>query len=264
VQLNADKGHACDNVSPRPSPLSTVTAPPAQRQQGDCTDRRHGRRGLRSLRSQASAGCTWRSARAACNGGSSAAADSTAAGPQQRGRSPRALHQLHDLKHVAAAAQKDITANRFSVCRVAGFYRTVRTPRRSSCFMAEWMQMEGKLHSMSSLLSSFARSTLFTKMTTCGGVQGEDNRRQAVSGTYTSVVAVGRRHMCRGAPCEFAAQCASCAMRCRPSCSGAAGWLPAGWGPPHLVEVQRIQQVVQLPVLLLLLPPAARSRCSVC
>ena len=49
-------------------------------------------------------------------------------------------------------------------CRV---YRAVRTPRRSSCFMAEWMQMEGKLHSISSLLSSFARSTLFTKMTTC-------------------------------------------------------------------------------------------------
>ena len=43
-----------------------------------------------------------------------------------------------------------------------------RTPRRSSCFMAEWMQMEGKLHSASSLFSSFARSTLFTKITICG------------------------------------------------------------------------------------------------
>ena len=65
-------------------------------------------------------------------------------------------------------------------------YKILRTPRRSSCFMAEWMQMEGKLHSISSLLSSFARSTLFTKMTTCSGVEGGGDRRQAfraVSGT---------------------------------------------------------------------------------
>ncbi len=43
-----------------------------------------------------------------------------------------------------------------------------RTWSRSSCFMAEWMQMEGKLHSTSSLFSSFARITLFTKITTYG------------------------------------------------------------------------------------------------
>ena len=40
-------------------------------------------------------------------------------------------------------------------------------PHLSSCFMALWMQMEGKLHSTSSLFSSFALWTDFTKMTIC-------------------------------------------------------------------------------------------------
>jgi hypothetical protein len=43
------------------------------------------------------------------------------------------------------------------------------TCRRSSCFMEEWMVVEGKLHSLSRRLSSRARATLFTKMTTCRG-----------------------------------------------------------------------------------------------
>ena len=126
----------------------------------------------------------------AAKGDYTTAADNTATGPTQQAHSPRALHQLHDLKHVAAAAQKDITVDRLSVCKVAGFYSTVRTPRRSSCFMAEWMQMEGKLHSISSLLSSFARSTLFTKMTTCGG-QGlglSSGKHSAYSATNIAVV----------------------------------------------------------------------------
>ncbi len=43
----------------------------------------------------------------------------------------------------------------------------VRGAHRSSCFMPRWMQMDGKLHSTSSLFSSLARSTDFTKITTC-------------------------------------------------------------------------------------------------
>ena len=41
-----------------------------------------------------------------------------------------------------------------------------RKTYRSSCFCALWMQMEGKLHSTSSLFSSLALATDLTKMTT--------------------------------------------------------------------------------------------------
>jgi hypothetical protein len=37
----------------------------------------------------------------------------------------------------------------------------------SSCFMPLWIEVEGKLHSISSLVNSLARCTDFTKMTTC-------------------------------------------------------------------------------------------------
>ena len=119
--------------------------------------------------------------------------------------------------------------------------------------------MEGKLHSMSSLLSSFARSTLFTKMTTCRD-QRQGSRLLLRIIFHKPTLAAVRAIISRaGLP----SQCCDAASHswCQGSdwVMSAGGWLQGG--TLHLVEVQRVQQVVQLPVLLLLLP-AAGSRCS--
>lgn len=49
---------------------------------------------------------------------------------------------------------------------VWGLQGRCRGPHLSSCFMEEWMQMDGKLHSTSSLFSWSALPTDFTKITT--------------------------------------------------------------------------------------------------
>ena len=53
------------------------------------------------------------------------------------------------------------------------YSRVQEATDRSSCFCALWMQMDGKLHSTSSLFSSLARATDFTKMTTCSDVAAQ-------------------------------------------------------------------------------------------
>jgi len=50
--------------------------------------------------------------------------------------------------------------------RLLNSLKVLKRAMRSSCFMPEWMQMLGKLHSVSSRFSSLARATFETKITT--------------------------------------------------------------------------------------------------
>jgi hypothetical protein len=95
--------------------------------------------------------------------------------------------------------------------------------------MAEWMQMEGKLHSMSSLLSSLARSTLFTKMTICGGqgVRLSSGTRPASSATTISFGLETAAHVLVS---SLLVRCmTSCDVQCDTgSCRARGGWLQGG------------------------------------
>ena len=94
--------------------------------------------------------------------------------PQERAPRPPHPHQLH------LASEKGFlpTRARPTPARPPGPRPgPAPTLSRSSCFMAEWMVVEGKLHSFSSRLSSRARATLFTKITTWGrGARGQGGR----------------------------------------------------------------------------------------